>query len=217
MSFRAKKTIGPAHADQPYVYRLLSGWCARTRYMRDGRSQISAILLPGDIFAVKAMFLDTLPDEIVAVTDIEVESADQAGLRQAASEDWEIMLRLAWQLVEDDRRIHNWLIAIGRGSAEERAALLLVDIKGRLALAGLIAADAEEMPWPLTQQDVAQILGLTAVHVNRTFKTLRERGLASIERRVAHLDTKALHDLAQPLLDAYERKMPEFGCAERAL
>ena len=77
-----------------------------------------------------------------------------------------------------------------------------------------LPADAEEMPWPLTQQDMANALGLTAVHVNRTVKHLRERDLLSLHSRSARLDARALHGIARPLLDIFEREEPAFGSKE---
>ena len=113
----AGRTLVPAGQEQRFVYRLRSGWCARLRYLRDGRSQVSAILLPGDLLAVRSMLLEAQPDEIAAITDCEFDVVDQAVLREAAVNDAALMLRLWWQTQEDERRLQNWLIALSRGRA----------------------------------------------------------------------------------------------------
>lgn len=193
------------------VYRLKSGWCARLRYLSDGRAQVSALLLPGDLFCVRAMFLEAQPDEIATLTDCTLGVADEAALRAAAMADADLMLRLSWQTVEDDRRLHNWLLALSRGDAEERMALLFLDIRGRLALSGQIGPDAREIPWPFTQQAIGDMLGITSVHVNRTLKQLRQAGVLAIRQKAATLDLAALHRIAAPLLDIFERNRPEYG------
>ena len=212
--FRARRTIVPAEQSHNQVHRIRSGWAARIRYLKDGRAQVSAVMLPGDLFALGAMFRPTQFEEIVAITDVAIESADARELRAAAKQDWDIMQRLAWQWVEDDRRMHKWLIALAQGSADERLALLLLDIRARLAFSSAIDADAAHFPWPLTQQDMGQILGLTAVHVNRTWKTLREKGLATVQFRQASIDVPGLMRVAHPLLDLFERRGGTAGAAE---
>lgn len=211
-----RRTVVSAGQEQRLVYRLRSGWAARMRYLRDGRTQVSAILLPGDLVCVRSMFLEVQPDEIATITACEFDVVDQATLREAATADAALMLRLHWQTLEDERRLHNWLIALGRGRAEERLALLLLDIRGRLTLAGLIAPDADEIPWPLTQHELGEILGLTAVHVNRTMKDLRERGLARVRSKTAYLDAAGLFRVANPMMDIFERRRPEFGAPAAA-
>lgn len=211
LSLPARRTVAPSAQDQRYVYRLRSGWCARLRFLPDGRAQVSAILLPGDIISVRSMFLAQQPEEIVTIIACELDIVDQAALRKAAGSQSALMLRLWWQTLEDERRLNNWLVAFARGSAEERIALMFLDIRGRLTLAGLVPGGTNEIPWPLTQQELGEALGLTAVHVNRTLKHLRDQGLVEISSRVARLNVDSLYALAHPLLDIYERKRPEFG------
>ncbi|MDT9599378.1 Crp/Fnr family transcriptional regulator [Sphingosinicella rhizophila] len=210
LSVAARRTLAPAGREHQHVYRLRSGWCARVRYLRDGGTQVTAILLPGDLVSVRSMLLEVQPEEIATVTACEFDVVSIAKLRKAAASS-SLMIRLWWQTLEDERRLHNWLVALGRGCAEERLALLLLDIRGRLALARSIGSNDDEFPWPLTQQDLADILGLTAVHVNRTLQNLRAKGLVEVKSRRARIDVPALHRLAYPLLDIFERNRPEFG------
>ena len=78
-----------------------------------------------------------------------------------------------FQLAEDERRLHNWVTALGKGHADERIATLLLDLRGRLhAQAGLANGDGFYIP--MTQQEMADHLGLTLVHVNRVLRRLRE-------------------------------------------
>ena len=81
-------------------------------------------------------------------------------------------------------------------------------------LAGTIGAEVNEIPWPLTQQGLGEVLGLTAVHVNRTLQELRALGLVQVKSRLARLDVPGLYRLAHPLLDIFERQRPEYGARE---
>ena len=85
-----------------------------------------------------------------------------------------------FQLAEDERRLHNWVAALSKGSADERIATLLLDLHGRLHHAGLANGDAFRMP--MTQQEIGDHLGLTLVHVNRVLRRLREAGIVTVQR-----------------------------------
>lgn len=191
------------------VYRLRSGWLARTRSLRDSRRQIIMIFLPGDLVAVKAMLFERQPDSIQALT---AASADFLGAAEAvalASQDGDIGWRFTWQLAEDERRLHNYLVALGCGDAIERMAMLMLDLRRRLQLAGF---DAEtEIRVPLTQQQIGDHLGLTVVHVNRVLRRLREEGVLEMRRGVVKIgDTEALARYAAPAQDFFERASPDF-------
>src|SRR3954466_1403051 len=110
----------------------------------------------------------------------------------------------------DERRLHNWVTALGRGNAEERIATLLLDLRGRLFQAGL--ANGSEIQMPLTQQEIGDHLGLTLVHVNRVLRRLRENGIVTVQRGIITVDDiTRLAKIAAPMQDIYERETPEFG------
>src|SRR4051794_5093396 len=94
--------------------------------------------------------------------------------------------------------------------ADERIATLLLDLRGRLHQAG--SADGDVFQMPMTQQEIADHLGLTLVHVNRVLRRLREAGIVTVQRGVVKVDEMArLSQLAAPLQDIYERATREFG------
>lgn len=211
-SFDPGQTIITAEEEHGFVYRLASGWCARVRHLPDGRSQTFAILLPGDLFGVKSLFLTSQFDEVVAVDAVVAQYVSVQTLRASIADDQPLFMRLSWQLLEDDRRVHNWLLALGRGRAEEKIALMLLDLRGRLALANDIPPGATQFNMPMTQSQMGDLLGLTPVHVNRTLQALRAQGVAEINRRtVKVLDLARLHRIAYPMLDVFEKNRPEFG------
>ena len=211
-SMPAGKVLIRADTEHDYVYRLKSGWACRKRAVPDGREQLILVFLPGDLFAIKSIFLTRQPDSIQILSDAVVERLHCVTLRSAYSRDVDLTHRCMWQLVEEERRLHGWVFGLGQGSAEERLALLLVDLRGRLALAGTIAEGALTFELPLTQVQIAEHLGITSVHVNRTLKSFREKGIAVFRNGDVTIKNLAgLRQIAEPLLDAYERTALQYG------
>jgi len=207
----AHATLLEANKDHQFVYRLLKGWAGRTRLLPDGRNQFILIFLPGDLFAVKSMFLTRQTDAVVAITDLSTDRIDYRKLHNAYVADSDIAMRCVWQVVEEERRLHSWVVGLGQGSAEERVARLLVDFRGRLILSKTIAPDSLSYNMPLTQVQLADHLGISAVHVSRVLKDFRDGGMVTVRdgrATIANLDMLALR--ASPLLDAYERENPAY-------
>jgi hypothetical protein len=89
--------------------------------------------------------------------------------------------------------------------------MLLVDLRGRLAVSGLIAPDALTFEMPMTQSQLADHLGLTAVHVNRVLKAFRRDGVVTIRDGMVSIGSlESLAERAYPLLDTHERTVPEY-------
>src|SRR6201994_346107 len=166
--------------EHDYVYRLRSGWACRNRAIADGRDQFILIFLPGDLFAVKSLFVTRHPDRVQTLSTVVVERIHYAQLQEAYVRDVDIANRCLWQVIEEERRLHSWVFGLGQGSAEERLALLLIDLRGRLTLSGNLPEGALTFEFPLTQVQVSEHLGITPVHANRGVKSFRDRGMASL-------------------------------------
>lgn len=194
-------------SEHPNVYRLLSGWAARIRYLPDGRKQVILLFLPDDLFGVKSLFLVSHGDAIEAITDVRLEYADHRPLRELYVHDPDVALRCNWQVVEEERRLHNWIVCLGQGGADERLAQVLLEWRARLHRAGQIEASATEYRMPLTQELLGEHLGLTAVHVNRVLKRFRDEGVVEIRGGVVRiLDPVALGGRASNVQDDLERE-----------
>jgi CRP/FNR family transcriptional regulator, anaerobic regulatory protein len=207
----ARATIVQANTDHQFVYRLLNGWAGRTRLLPDGRNQFILIFLPGDLFAVKSMFITQQTDSIVAISDLIAERIDYRKLHNAYVADSDVAMRCIWQIVEEERRLHSWVVGLGQGSAEERVALLLIDLRGRLILSKTIAPGSLIYDMPLTQVELADHLGITAVHVSRVLKDFRDSGVVTVrDGRVTIANLHMLAKRASALLDPYERAHPAY-------
>ena len=174
---------------------ILSGWAARMRTLPDGRRQIFSFLLPGDGLGVCSQAQPLALSSAVALTRVEL--ADAAPLREAVAADPQSGLALACARAAglEQAQALDHVMRLGRQTALERTAHLFLELHARLAAAGL--ADQRRFPLPLTQEVLADALGLSIVHINRTLQQLRRGGL--IEMRsgwVELLDPAALAERA---------------------
>jgi CRP/FNR family transcriptional regulator, anaerobic regulatory protein len=202
----ADQTLIEADMEHRFVYRLLEGWACRARLLPDGRNQFILVFLPGDLFAVKSMFVARHTDAIVSASAIVAERIDYVALHEAYVSDGDVATRCIWQVMEEERLLHNWVTGLGQGSAEERLALSLTEFRGRLVLSGKIASEALTYPMPLTQGQLADHLGITAVHVNRVLKAFRESGIVTVrDGLVSITNLDLLVQRASALLDSHER------------
>jgi len=207
----AGKNLIQANTEHAFVYRLLRGWAGRARTLPDGRHQFILIFLPGDLFAVKSMFVTRHSDAVLAISDIVFERVHYRTLHAAYITDSDVATRCIWQVVEEERRLHDWVVSLGQGSAEERLAMLLIDFKGRLTASRRLAPQALQFEMPLTQSQLADYLGITAVHMNRVLKEYRDAGILTIRNgQVSITDLPSLVRRAAPLLDVYELNKPAY-------
>lgn len=142
--FAKHALIVKAEEDHKTVFRLLSGAAARVRTLEDGRRQIIAIFLPGDLLAVKAMLLDRQPDSVEALGPCNVQCLPYTEAIALAEANATVAFRLMWQLAEDERRLHNQVAMLGRGNAVERVAAMLVDLNGRLTKLGVAETERRQ-------------------------------------------------------------------------
>src|SRR4051812_30274951 len=199
-----------AAAEHRAIYRLQSGTAARVRILEDDRRQIIAIFLPGDLLAIKSMLLDRQPDSIECLSACTVEVLSYTDAIALAAGNSDVAFRLMWQLAEDERRLHKQVVILGRGNAVERISAMLMDLSGRLTKLGF--SDAEQRTIAIRQQDIADYIGLTIMHVNRTLRTLRKQGtIATQFGNISVIDPETVGRYAAPMLDIFEREAVEFG------
>ena len=164
---------------------LLDGWIARTKDLSDGGRQISELQFAGDFTDIHGFTLKRLDHNIATITPCRVALVPHDRLR-ATFERFPHLMRVYWLMTNIDAAIHReWTVSLGRRSALSRMAHLFCEIRERLDIVGRAPNDSYE--FPLTQQELGECLGLTAVHVNRTLQELRRRGLIEVENRRARI------------------------------
>ncbi len=187
--------IHEGQTDAP-LYTLLDGWAFRYKTLSDGRRQILNFLLAGDFIGVQQKMGDATAHGVETLTD----SLFCVFTRDAL---WELHRRspvlgfnVTWLTAHEESMVDDTLLSVGRRSAEERIASMLILLFKR---AGALQADggAGGVPFPLTQQHIADGLGLSLVHTNKTLRKLERRGLHRIaDGRLHLLDVKRMARLA---------------------
>ncbi|WP_114953530.1 Crp/Fnr family transcriptional regulator [Sphingosinicella terrae] len=183
--------------DRPSAIRLiLDGWACRYKQLPDGRRQIVHILLPGDFCDACHFVAERIDHSVGAITRLayaEIPAAEIETLITQGSE----LLRTFWRNEMIEAAIaREWTANVGQRTAYERLAHLFCETFLRLAAIGL--AEDASCEWPLTQNDLADATGLTAVHVNRTLQELRREGLIELRgRRLALPDPARLRQVAE--------------------
>ena len=175
---------------------LLDGLACRYKDLRDGQRQISELHVAGDFADLHSFSLKRLDHSIMTLTPARVAIVPHERLREI-TEQYPHLTRLYWFMTNLDAAIHReWEVSLGRRSALARVAHLFCELHVRLGIVGLAADDGYDLI--LTQGELAECLGLTAVHVNRTLKELRERALVEFRgRRVKIQDMAGLKRVAE--------------------
>lgn len=184
------------------AHLVMQGFACRYKQLSDGKRQVMALFVPGDVCDFHVQILGQMDHSIGTITTASVASLPPETIRELTANP-RINRALWWMTLVDEGTLREWLVNIGQRSAAERLAHLFCELRLRLRSVGL--ADDDTFDFPLTQTDLADVLGLTSVHVNRTLQLLRERGLIRLEnkhltildydglRRLADFDPNYLH------------------------
>lgn len=195
-SLDARKIIVRAGTRLHSSTLLVDGFLSRYIDDRNGLRQLVAIHVPGDFVDLHAYPLLTLDHDVATMTAATVAIVRHEALDAIIAERPQ-MSRKLWFSTLIDAAIHRaWLFRLGRLDALGRIAHFLCETNARLASVGL--SDGRRFTLPLTQTDIAEICGLTNVHVNRVMRQLREEGICVFRSSIAEiLDIDRLVKLGQ--------------------
>lgn len=187
--------IHEGQADTP-LYTLLQGWAFRYKTLSDGRRQILNFLLPGDFIGVQQKMSDAAAHGVETLTTVVLCVFQRDSLWEIHRQSPSMGFNVTWLTSHEESMVDDTLLSVGRRSAEERIATLLITLFKRAA-ALQDDGGAGGVPFPLTQQHMADGLGLSLVHTNKTLRKLEKRGLHRLrDGRLFLQDAKALAQLA---------------------
>ena len=201
-SLESQRREHPAGAELVYetqedhkAFVLQQGWAMSYKVLTDGGRQVVDFQVPGDFLGLRSFLLRTSDHNVAAVTDIVVSEVPARALAELIETEPRLAMALLWAASRDEAMVVEHLVGIGRRSPIIRTAHQFLELQQRLRLVGL--ADDGSYACPLNQYVLADALGLTAIHLNRTLRQLRERGLMTFRRgRVDIHDRTALMTLA---------------------
>lgn len=177
------------------LFLITRGWAFRYRTTADGSRQILDFLLPGELVGLQAALLGEIQHSVRSLTALRVNALDGRLVGEAFRGEPDLALRLARHVAAEAGRVEELLTIIGCGDAVARLAFLMVSLYRRAARRGRV--DPLDMPYPLRRQHMADALGLTGAHINRTLNRLRQDGIATVEKhRLSIRDLPRLTALA---------------------
>ena len=183
-----KDLVHQGRSDQA-AYILAKGWAASYKILEDGERQIVDFQVPGDFLGLRSTLLRISDHSIEPVTDIEGSEGLVSDLPGAFGENHRLATAVLWAASRDEAMVVEHPVNIGRRSGARRLANFLLELGVRLALVGI--GTRAGYACPLTQYLMADAPGLSAVHVNRCLRQLREDGMVTFQNGQVVFDDHA--------------------------
>lgn len=182
--------------DRPDGVRLfLSGWAVRYKVLDDGRRQIVNFVLPGDSCDAHGYLFSRLDHSIATLTPVVYSELSRDVFERLVSSDVSVAEAFHCEMLAASSIQREWAISLGRRDALERVAHVICEVYERLRVVGLV--DGSTFAFPVTQMDMADATGLSAVHLNRTLQELRGAGFITLKDRSLTIhDFQALSNTA---------------------
>jgi CRP-like cAMP-binding protein len=184
-------------ADRPYECCLiLDGWACRYKTLPDGGRQIMSFHIPGDVPDLQSLYLKRMDHSLATITPAKVALIQHRHMHALVRQFEGLSIAFWRDSLIDAAIFREWMVGIGRRSAHQRIAHVLCEMATKLRAVGL--NEGHTYPWPVTQQEVSDALGLTTVHVNRVLGDIRREGLITMARGAyTALDWDRLQELGE--------------------
>ena len=187
-SYRKDEEIYGEDEPAEYVYQVISGSVRSYKLLSDGRRQIGAFHLPGDVFGLVSGANHRLAAE--AILDSTLRLVKRKSLEQSAQSDVRVARDL-WSITSGElRHAENHMLLLGRKTAMERVATFLLEMDRRIARTGMIAL-------PMCRRDIGDYLGLTLETISRALSELQQQGVLGLSgaRQIVLRNRERLADL----------------------
>ncbi|MGG7519756.1 Crp/Fnr family transcriptional regulator [Allorhizobium undicola] len=179
-----------------HLYTTLTGWGFRYKTLPDGRRQILNYILPGDMIGLQGALFEEMNHSVEALTDMRLCVFERKPLFSLFEKHPGLGYDLTWIASREECILDEHLLSVGQRSALERAAYLLAFLHHRALASATLSTDTRSIP--ITQAHVADTLGLSIVHTNKTLRKLAVSGtLRWLDRGCEVLDAPALQRIAK--------------------
>lgn len=193
---RAGQTIVEEGAADSPLFSLFDGWAFRYKSLPDDRRQILNFLVPGDVIGFQANMLGDVAHGVEALTDVILCQHSRSRIWELYRNHPELAFDTTWLTAKEEWLIDEVLLSVGRRSAAERIAMLIIHLFKRSR--SLLPEASGVVPLPVTQQHIADALGLSLVHTNKTIRRLQAHGYFAMDRQLLHMrDLRGLEAVAK--------------------
>ena len=177
------------------VKLLLDGFACRYKTLEDGRRQIVAYFVPGDLCDLRVFILKRMDHSIGAIAPSRVATIAPDNVLKLMHDYPNLTTALWWSTLVEEAIAREWIVNVGQRNALERMAHLFCELLYRFRAVGL--NQGLSCTLPLTQVELAETLGLSSVHVNRTLQELRRQKLITLDAGTLTIQNlKALEELS---------------------
>jgi CRP-like cAMP-binding protein len=174
---------------------IADGFCVRSKTIASGRRQILSIHIPGEIPDLMSLFLHVMDHDLTTLTPATLGFISHEALQKLHRRRPNLAEMFWRDTLIDSAMFREWIVNVGQRPAPARLAHLMIELRERLRIIGRV--DGSNFEMPLTQEQMGEALGITAVHANRVIKQLRQEGIVELQRgRVTVLDERKLLELA---------------------
>ena len=171
----AGATILLEESASPHLYTILEGWAFRHKALEDGRRQVLNFALPGDLVGLQIAIMNEMQHTVTALTQTRLCVFQRDKVWTVYQDHPALAFAMTWIASREEQLLDGHLLNVGQRNALERAAYLALHLYDRAAAVGYAGNDALQAPFG--QAHFADAIGVTAVHLNRTLRRLRETGL----------------------------------------
>jgi CRP-like cAMP-binding protein len=180
----------------PHLYTVLEGWGFRYKSLEDGRRQILNYLVPGDLIGLQGALLQEMDHSVEALTPMRLCVFERTRFLNIFEKSASLAFDVTWIASREERILDGHMLSLGQRTALERAAYLLAFLYYRGIRSGLLTQNNAQIP--LSQNLIADTLGLSLVHTNKTLKRLAQKRLIAWRGRACDiLDPEGLCELAE--------------------
>ncbi|MBB4302718.1 CRP-like cAMP-binding protein [Rhodobium orientis] len=188
-------TIFSQGTNSAHIYTILDGAAFRFKILEDGRRQILNYVFPGDMVGLQSFLMGEMQYSVESLSNLRLCVFERGRMMTLFEKHPSLAYDVTWLAAREERMLDENLLSVGRRTALERIAYFLAFLYRRAMAVGL--ADGTRLDLPITQRHVADTLGLSLVHTNKTLRRLTDRGLARWRDSSCEvLDPDGLQELA---------------------
>jgi CRP-like cAMP-binding protein len=194
-AFGPREDIIPEGARPNEVHAVLEGYACRYKMLADGSRQIMAWLVPGDMCDLHVSILGEMDHGIATLSACRIGFIPREAVEALTEQGGRLNRALWWATLVDEAVLREWMVGMGRRPADKQIAHLFCELRLRLRSVGLVSDATFELP--VTQEEMADTVGMTPVHVNRVLQQLRQAGLIALKgKALTILDVERLEAFA---------------------